>query len=111
MNGAKKLKNSVNVECMRAVQDLAPGSKVVIYCKDQGWDVMTLAKVDCNNVHVVLPVSGLISAFGIHNVRPFLEDEDAVVEEEPSFGNIDSEATSSDTNPLRRKQTNKPVVT
>lgn len=69
---ASKLRNSVNSEHIEEVRRLAPGAPVLVYREKEGW-AHNLAKVDCNEVNVVLP-SGSIAAFGIHNVRPVAMD-------------------------------------
>lgn len=74
-DGAKR-QNSLNGVDIETVRRLAPGSQVLVYREKKGWVKYTMAKIDGNNVNVVLP-SGLISSFGIHNVRPFIENQTA----------------------------------
>ena len=69
--------NALEIETVR---QLPPGSNVLVFREKEGWKQYTLAKVDGNNVNVILP-SGLITAFGIHNVRPFVSEDSKMVPE------------------------------
>jgi len=68
-----RLKNSVSSAVIETIRRIPPGSPILVHREKEGWMKYVLAKVDGNNVNVILP-SGLISSFGIHNVRPFLSE-------------------------------------
>ena len=75
---AGKRQNSVNGIDIETIRRAAPGSKVQVYREKIGWKEYILAKVEGNNVNVILP-SGLISSFSIHNVKPVIENETNLV--------------------------------
>ena len=94
LRDSMKLKNSVNDEEIEKVRRLQTGSQVMVFREKEGWKLYPLAKVDGNNVNVILP-SGLVSSFAIHNVRAFNENnKEKCAESEtksPTMNSLNSE--------------------
>lgn len=69
-----KRQNSASGTNIETIRRLSPGSTVLVYRENEGWKKYILASVHENDVNVILP-SGLISSFGIHNVREYNFEE------------------------------------